>query len=442
MLKYGGTNSNCHAHKKTRKMKFLQYSILIATVVAFSSCIKEDALQGEGQLGETATIWTLRQAFKGESLTLNEDILSGAKNISGVVVSDAASKNIAPGTFVLQNVMESPNDYGDLIRGIVVDLGASTAVPYMPGDSVIVNIEGAKLERVNGRLSITGIQAGDVTKLASNAPYTVRSVTLNMMAHDFEKFESTVVTVHSDVKDHAAGVTFGGQHPLSDNSGAEMVLHTRPDAAFAGEEVPVNAAITGIATNEGDKKGIAMRSAADLVFSSGALYPGFPESFESPDFTVKSSYNMTAINNDVDLSTGNWKLQQAILGNTIIRDKINSPGKQAVRMQQNLSSDGLVQMNFDLTEGASKVTVFYGKYHTDPSSTFRLEYSVDGGATWTQTGDDVKDLPAEGSLQAVFPVNITGNVRFRIKKLGLGTSTASKPNGRLCIEDIAIYKAL
>ncbi|MBO9633992.1 MAG: hypothetical protein J7578_12830, partial [Chitinophagaceae bacterium] len=359
-----------------------------------------------------------------------------------VVVSDAAAKNSAPGTFVLQNVMETPNDFGDLVRGIVIDMGAAAAVPYMPGDSLVVNIDGAKLEKVNGRLSITGIQAGKITKAGSNAAVIVRSVTLAMIANDFEAYESTVVSVHANVKDHAAGVNYSGQHPLFDNSGVEMTLQTKPEADFASEEVAVNANFTGIVTNEGDKKGIALRSAADIKYKSGALYSGFPESFEFPDFSVKSSYNMTATNNDVDLSTGNWKLLQAILGNTIIRDKFNFPGKQCVRMQQNLSTDGLVQMNFDLTEGASKVTLFYGKYYTDPASTFKLEYSTNGGTSWTQAGADVKDMPVEGSKQATFEVNIAGNVRFRVRKMGLGTSTATKPNGRLCIEDIAIYKAL
>ena len=423
-------------------MKFLQYTLLIAGVIGFSSCLKEDTLNGEGAMADAATIWTIRQNFRGEGLTLGPSTLSGATSTYGVVVSDAASKNIAPGTFVLQNDMETPNDFGDLTRGIVIDLGTNTPVTYVPGDSLVVNIEGAKLERINGRLTITGVQPGKISKLASGSPYTVRPVTLNMLNANFEAYESTVVTLHANVKEQAAGVTFSGQKGLVDNSGTDMILHTRADAAFAAEEVPANAGFTGIVTNEGDKKGIALRTADDVNYKSGVLYAGYPESFEIPNFSVKGSYNMTATNNDVDLSTGNWKLLQAILGNTIIRDKFNFPGKQCIRMQQNLSTDALVQMNFDLTEGASKVTVFYGKYYTDPASTFRLEYSTNGGTSWTQTGADIKDMPLEGSKQAVFMVNLTGNVRFRIKKLGLGTSSASKPNGRLCIEDFAIYKAL
>jgi len=312
----------------------------------------------------------------------------------------------------------------------------------VPGDSILINVEGATLDNVNGRLTITGIKPEKITKLASNAQYTIRPVTLNLVMSNFEQYESTVVSLHANLKDYAAGITYNGEHPLFDNSGSELQLITKAGAAFAGDQLPVNAGITGVVVNEGGKKGLALRSAADVQFSSGALYGGYPESFEAPDFSVKGSYDMAAINNNVDLATGNWKLQQAILGNTILRDKFNLPGKQCIRMQQNLSVPGYVQMNYDVTEGASKVTVFYGKYSTDPTCTFKLEYSTNGGTTWVQAGADVKDMPETGSKQAVFMVNLTGNVRFRINKLGLGNSTASKPNGRLCIEDIAIYKAL
>ncbi|MBC7903200.1 MAG: hypothetical protein H7Y27_07240 [Gemmatimonadaceae bacterium] len=166
----------------------------------------------------------------------------------------------------------------------------------------------------------------------------------------------------------------------------------------------------------------------------------FPEMFETPDFSQKASYNITATNNDIQLSTGSWRLLQAILGNTIIRDKFNQPGKQGIRMQQNLATSAMLQMNFDVPLGASKVTVFYGKYFTDPVSTFRLEYSINGGTTWIVVTPNISDMPERGSKQATFMVNIAVPVRFRINKLGLGTSSSTINNGRLGLDDFAIYK--
>ena len=57
-------------------------------------------------------------------------------------------------------------------------------------------------------------------------------------------------------------------------------------------------------------------------------------------------------------------------------------------------------MNFDVTEGASKVTVFYGRYGSDPKSTFRLEYSINGGTNWVTVTPNISELPDRGLLQA------------------------------------------
>ncbi len=96
-------------------------------------------------------------------------------------------------------------------------------------------------------------------------------------------------------------------------------------------------------------------------------------------------------------------------------------------------------MNFDLPNGASKVTFSYGAYYTDASSTFQLEYSQDGGTTWKKTGEAVADA-SETSRVAIFLMDLKGNVRFRINKLGLGaTNGVDIFNGRLSIEDFAVF---
>lgn len=429
-------------------MRNLHFVLLaVASSLVLTSCIKEDLNPAAGQLNDKAAIYVVRDAFRGSAINLSAEHLAGASFTSGTVISDKASGNIKPGSFVIQNTTVTSNTAFDLTTGIIIEMKDGADVPYVPGDSLLVNVIGGTLQRKEGRLVISGITADKITKVAENRPVFVRPVTLAMLAANFSFYESTLVSVHADVADYAAGVNYGGERQLNDNMG-RAVLYTRNEAAFAGAAVPINAQFTGIAGYKNDggndttgaKKTISLRSAADVAYSSGALYAGFPEGFESPDFSKKSSYDMPAISNNIDLATGNWKLQQAILGNTVLSDKFNQPGKQCIRMQQNLSAAGYVQMNFDLTQGASKVTVFYGKYSTDPTSTFKLEYSTNGGTTWVQAGSNISTMPAKGSTQATFMVNITGNVRFRINKLGLGASSATVQNGRLNIEDIAIYK--
>lgn len=417
--------------------------------VLFTSCLKDYDNPAEGTAGDKTFIYSLREQYKGSEVTLSSKNLGGGSSIQGVVISDRSSLNIEAGTFIIQQTAVTGNQVGNITRGIILKMATGDA-NYNPGDSLVINVDGLKLDRINGKLTLTGLTADKVNKIAENKTPLVRPVTLGMLGAMMEQYESTLIAVHADVKDYTAGITYSGERTLDDHTGGIFYLRTRSEASFAGENAAVNAQFNGIAGyyNEsskdttGAKKTISLRSSNDIKFPSGALYAGFPESFESPDFTQKASYNITATANNIDLSTGNWKLQQAILGNTLIRDKYNLPGSQCVRMQQNLSTSGLVQMNFDVPDGASKVTVFYGKYYTDPASTFRMEYSENGGTNWTALTPDIKDMPERGSKQATFTLNVTGNVRFRVNKLGLGTSSASVQNGRLCIEDFAIYKAL
>jgi hypothetical protein len=431
---------------KTMKTK---YMILAGTLALFTSCLKDDYNTATGTTSPYATINVVRDLFKGNELTITPDKLGGAEFTHGVVISDKSAGNVQPGTFVIQSTISTPNQLGDLTRGIIIDMGSGANVSYVPGDSLLIDINGATLSRVNGRLTLSGITADQISKKADNRTVVIRAVVLNTLNYNFDHFESTLISVHADVKDYASMATYSGDKALGDNTGPQIYLNTRSEANFASNAVPPNAQFTGIAgyfnSNSSDtagaKKIISLRNISDVKFESGILYTGFPESFDSPDFTQKASYNITTTANNIDLSTGNWKLQQAILGNTVLRDKFNFPGKQCIRMQQNLTSSAYVQMNFDAPQGASKVTVFYGKYSTDATSTFRLEYSINGGTSWTTVPNStITDMPEWGSWQATYMVNILVPVRFRINKLGLGTTSPTVKNGRLCIEDFAVYR--
>lgn len=142
--------------------------------------------------------------------------------------------------------------------------------------------------------------------------------------------------------------------------------------------------------------------------------------------------------NTLTFPSGPWKLFQSILGNTSGRDRYT--GAQGIRMQQGLSVPAVVEMKFDLPNGASKVTLIYGAYYTDAASSWQLEYSQDQGRTWRQTGPVVTDA-GNWQRSITFLMTLTGPVRFRINKLGLGVSNPPAVlNGRLGLDDIAIYE--
>lgn len=167
------------------------------------------------------------------------------------------------------------------------------------------------------------------------------------------------------------------------------------------------------------------------------VYANFPEDFESPDTSAKAHYKAETIK----LKTGEWMLDYALLGALVGHDRFNPTGKQSIRMQQNRSKPAYLSMNFDLTEGASKVTLQYATYYKDAVSTWQLEYSTDGGNTWQAAGKEIITETTDLKT-AEFNVDLKGKVRFRVNKLGLGDGKkdSSIKNGRLSIDDITIYK--
>ncbi len=140
----------------------------------------------------------------------------------------------------------------------------------------------------------------------------------------------------------------------------------------------------------------------------------FPELFETGSKTAYAAANVT-------LSSGSWNFTDALLG-TSSSDRKN--GTKSVRMQ----NSGTITMNFDVTDGASSVSLYYGKYGTDANSTFELWASVNAGSSWTQVGSTVTAASTTLTL-TTFNCSYSGNVRFQVKKTS---------GGRLNIDDLDI----
>ncbi len=424
-------------------MKKLYTGTLIALCICcLLSCLKENKNPATGTVSPLISVTMLRSVYKGQDLTLAADMLAGAVSVRGVVISDRSGNNLPAGYVVIQNTARG------ITSGIILNMDAAAAKGYVPGDSVEVRVDGLALTNRNGALLLDGVAASRVSRLATGVAVKVSQLPVSALVKDFAKYESTMVEVTADVKPvPKPGDTYSGDKNLSDGTVNTLLLSTAADAAFAKDGLPASATFKGIAgyynaaahTATGALTRLYLRTKADVSYASGPLYKGFPEDFESPDATMKGSYNMTAIDNNLDLKTGNWKLYYAILGNTAGRDRFNPADKQCIRLQQQLDFDAYVQMNFDLPNGASKVTFSYGAYYTDAGSTLKLEYSQDGGQTWLSTGDKIKDASATPRV-AIFLMDLKGKVRFRINKLGLGpTNGVDVFNGRLSIEDFAVF---
>lgn len=140
------------------------------------------------------------------------------------------------------------------------------------------------------------------------------------------------------------------------------------------------------------------------------------EGFESG---TKTSYTAA----DVNLSTGLWNLNDALIGD-LSTDRKNGANSARIR------NSGRVTMRFDRTTGAGSITIKHAKFGTDANTTWGVWCSTNSGSSWIQIGSTVNTTST--ALQtATFTPNISGSVRCEIRKTD---GTANRTN----IDDIVI----
>ena len=82
----------------------------------------------------------------------------------------------------------------------------------------------------------------------------------------------------------------------------------------------------------------------------------------------------------------------------------------------------------DVNGGTSAIAFWAGCFGSDADATLRVEYSTNGGSSWTTLGTVTA---TKGSLQQFqLTADVTGNVRFRIVQTS---------GSRVNIDDITIY---
>jgi endonuclease G len=111
---------------------------------------------------------------------------------------------------------------------------------------------------------------------------------------------------------------------------------------------------------------------------------------------------------DVQLSTGIWNLNDALIGNLAADVKADT---KSVRLRT-----GDITMKFDV-KGLEQISIKHAKYGTDATSTWQLMMSVDSGKTFTQLGADITETNTTLVTDS-FKVTVNKPVRFRIQKTG------------------------
>jgi hypothetical protein len=219
-------------------MKKIYLLLIVLTSLSFSACKKNN--YAEGVLSPIIAVVDLKDLYKGSDITLSADKLNGAKEMVGVVISDATAGNAPSGLLVVQN------NRRNALRGIAIAIGTA-ASSYMPGDSVVVQLIGSTLTKVNGSMRLTGLTATAITKVASGKTLKVQSVPSATLITTPDVYEHTMVTISKAVTtpEPQKGETFAGDKQINDGFGI-ITLHTETTASYATNELPFSANFTGI----------------------------------------------------------------------------------------------------------------------------------------------------------------------------------------------------
>lgn len=245
-------------------------SLLLCMLVIFTGCDKNGNYPG-GQVSPYISIYDVKDVYKGTDITLSKDVLFGSTKITGVVVSDHSGNNLPTGLLVMQDRRRLSE-----LRGIALSVGAEAA-KYVPGDSLVVDIAGGVLKRVDGILQITGVAAASITKVSSGNAIAANRVPSNLILANPDKYEATlVVIVKAGFNPLPAPTdTYTGDKVLNDGFG-DLTLHTEAAASFAKNTLPFLGNYYGIPFNKqvGDNQlvpQLRMRTATDAVVLSSTI---------------------------------------------------------------------------------------------------------------------------------------------------------------------------
>ena len=175
-----------------------------------------------------------------------------------------------------------------------------------------------------------------------------------------------------------------------------------------------------------------------VVFSLLGSLTGCIESFPADDPGLETGETANAVSTsegfeagtkaayavgDVTLGSGTWTLDDALIG-TSATDVFTGTRSGRIR------NSGKITMQFDRTTGAGTVTIHHASFSADASGTWALFSSQNQGSTWTQVGTS-RATTAGAFSTATFTANISGTVRFEIRKLDGGSN-------RINVDDIVI----
>ncbi|MFW5628817.1 MAG: chitobiase/beta-hexosaminidase C-terminal domain-containing protein [Candidatus Cloacimonadaceae bacterium] len=161
-----------------------------------------------------------------------------------------------------------------------------------------------------------------------------------------------------------------------------------------------------------------------VVVLEGEVYNATPTDGYFVDFEGNGETKNAYASGTVNLSGLDWDLTEALI-NPDANDWRN--GARSVRIRA--YSEASMTMLEDKANGLGTLSFLYRRYGTNAQEPWKVEYSNDGGDSWTQIGTE---FTATGDVQEFnAAVNVAGNVRVRFV-----STTTSDENKRTNIDDI------
>lgn len=220
------------------------YLLYLSFAIVWIGCEKSN--YPGGVISPYIPIYDLRNLYKGTDLTLSPDNMFGSSKITAVVVSNHVGNNLPAGLLVVQDKKRLSE-----LRGISIPIG-NEANNYIPGDSVIIEIAGGILKRVEGTLQIVGVNPASIKKVASGKTIPANRVGSNLILANPDKYESTLVAIVKAGFDPVPSPTdvYAGDKILNDGFD-NLTLHTQANATFANTNgLPFSANYYGIIFNK------------------------------------------------------------------------------------------------------------------------------------------------------------------------------------------------
>lgn len=250
-----------------KKIKILLFSLFSLAILG--GC-KKGAYPG-ARISPYIAIFDLRDIYKGHDVTLTKANMFGSDKITGVVISDHSGGNLPAGLLILQDKRRLSQ-----LRGISVAIGADAA-GFVPGDSVVINVEGGVLKRIDGILQVTGLSKSAVTKISSGNVIPPNRVASNLILAAPDKYESTLAVVVKAGFNPLPAPTdvLAGNKMLNDGFG-DLTLHTEDTAKFAKNTLLFLANYYGIVfntigTNNQSVPQLRLRTGNDVALLSSTV---------------------------------------------------------------------------------------------------------------------------------------------------------------------------